>query len=308
MDIKLITQLVPLFFLGAMTFFGIIFFYFINSINIYYKKYAKLIKGKIIAFKEESKTYRSNRRTTRTTTICPVIEYYQDGQRKLFLGTNQSFLKNRIGKSVDVYIIEGKEDYVLQKENVYKIFSLASLAFILAPILIISTMDVDLIYKVVIPFFGILLLLPPAIGIRKKMIKNLKESGDNRSLIQVIQESFLKNKSIIDIKDFETSDEYIKSAARFNKKVSNTHFYGIVLTTIFGCGLYYLIKHVYHTKLHSRDKVLFTNFLNDFNNYHPIIDELGKNDDVTVFCILIAFSIIITYGFIINLSGWIKSR
>lgn len=171
MDIKLITQLVPLFFLGAMTFFGITFFYFINSINAYYKKHAKLIKGKIIAFKEESKTYRSNRRTTRTTTICPVIEYYQDGQRKLFLGTNQSFLKN---------------------------------------------------------------------------------------------------KSIIDIKDFETSDEYIKSAAKFNKKVSNTHFYGIVLTTIFGCGLYYLIKHVCHTKLHSRDKVLFTNFLNDFNNYHHL--------------------------------------
>lgn len=298
----------PLVFLGAFLTIGAFFYYFISGVNFYYKKYANLTTGKIIAFKEDTKIRRSSGRVSQSTTIRPVIEYFINGERKIFLGSNQNYINNYIGKEVEIYVVEDKEGYVLQKDNVYKIFSRVCLLFIIIPLLIIFYFKVALIYKVTLPLLGPLILLPIFLRISKIAKKAAQKNGDNRSLIEIIREQLLKNQDIIDIDNYENSTDYIKAPQKFNNKLAQTHLLGLIVTGLFGTGIYYLMAHVYTKKMSTADRDLIQNFLNDLTSYGPLLGEVGKSKDLTGFLVLSCFAFILIIAFIINFNGWIKSR
>lgn len=308
MEITNITDLFSLLMLGAAIFTGLIFRYLIGSINNSYRKYGKKRKGKIIAFKEETRTTRSNGKVSSSTTICPVIEYYLHGERKLFLGTNQNYLNNFIGKEVDIYVIEEKKDYVLQEKNVYRVFTHVSLLFIIIPLIFIINMSIPIIYKITIPFFGPLILLPIFYRVKSKMQQRMKEAGETRSIREIIQEKFLKNKQMIDPSVFESSQDYIKSLESFNKKLGYAHSFGLILTSLFGVGLFFLMKHFYLEKLNNRKRQLFIDLYQDLSKFGPLFEKIGKDDEITIFFILIGFAMILLLGLIINLNGWLRSR
>ncbi|WP_419173398.1 hypothetical protein [Halobacteriovorax sp.] len=299
---QIFDHFIPLFFLGAMTFFGLAFHLIIRSINSYYKTNGKLIKAKIIAFKEETKTrrYRGGRETS--TTIRPVIEYYQNGDRRLFLGSNQNYLNHHIGKEVDIYLVEDKENHVLQKENVYRIFNYVSLIFVITPLVIIFFNNAPIVYKLTIPLTSLLIFIPIILKMRATKAK----LDDSRSLLTVVQEKLIENNSMIDIKEFDNSNDYIKASKDFNKKLSSANLIGIIMTAIFGGGLYFLTKHVYQNRISKENKTLIDKFLNDANEYGPIFEQIGKNEDITILAIFIAFSVILVIGFSINLNGFLK--
>ncbi|MFG1486199.1 hypothetical protein [Halobacteriovorax sp. RZ-2] len=304
---QLLDNFIPLFFLGAMAIFGLFFHLLIRSVNSYYKKHGRLTKGKIIAFKEETKTRRSRGRRETSTTIRPVIEYIKQGERKLFLGTNQNYLNNFIGKEVEIYLVEDKENQVLQKDNVYKVFTYVSLLFVIIPLVIIGLLKVDLIYKMTIPFLSLVAFTPIALVIKGRMKKHALASNDHRGLLEIMREKMITNNDVIAPSDFENSDKYIKTSRDFNKKLRVANLFGVIFSLIFGGGLYFLTIHVYTTKMSQAEKQIIDNFLEDMSNYQPLLDQLGKSDDITILIALSGFAVILTYAFVKNLSGLLKS-
>ncbi|MCO4754090.1 MAG: hypothetical protein KC478_06390 [Bacteriovoracaceae bacterium] len=298
----------PLIFLGAFAHIGLLFYYLVSGVNPYYKKNGKLTQAKIIAFKKVKQTSVSNGRKTLSTSIRPVIEFYNHGERVLFLGSNQNYLNYEIGKLVDIYYVPGIKNQVLQKENSYKVFSLISLLFVLIPLVIILFIEAPLIYKVLLPIAGSLIPLPVVSKVIKAMKANAKKLGETGKLSEIIKSKIAENSSMIDPSEFEASSEYIKDSKSFKSTVSKTNQFGIVLSSVMGFALYFLMNHVYFNRLAPSDRSLIQNFIEDFAKYRPILSELGQNENLTVFTILAGFSALIAFGFLINLKGWLKRR
>ncbi|EPZ49432.1 hypothetical protein M902_0783 [Bacteriovorax sp. BAL6_X] len=304
---QIFDKFIPLFFLGAMAIFGLFFHLLIRSVNSYYRKFGKLTKGKIIAFKEETNRRRTNGRYETSTTIRPVIEYIKQGERKLFLGTNQNYLNNFIGKEVEIYLIEDKEDQVLQKDNVYKIFTYVSLLFVIIPLVIIGLLKVETIYKITIPTLSLLTFLPIALVIKTRMRKYLIASNDQRGIFETIREKMITNNDIIALDDFDKSDKYIKTSRDFKKKTKIANLFGVVFSLLFGGGIYFLIQNLYTKRISQDEKQVINNFLEDVGKYQPLLDECRKSNDIFILIALCGFAVILTYAFIKNLSSLLKS-
>lgn len=305
-----IESIIQLLIMGIIVFLILCFRYFLTSKITYYKHYGQALKAKIIAFKEETKRRSNgNGSTSYVTTICPVIEYYKDGERVLFLGTNQNYLSHEIGKEVEIYALkdDGKH-FALQKDNIYVLFSRVTLIFLLIPLTFIYLNKAQIIYKVLLPFLGPLLLIPLIMTIRNTMKKNALKEGYDGPLMPLIFDKMMKNVEMIEVEDFEKSEKYIKEVKDFSAKKNTAHIFGIISTMIFMIVIYFIGQNIYLKKLIPEHKNLLRDFTTDFSKINLILEQTKQNDNLMVFMILCGFSIIILFGFFINLKEYLKNR
>lgn len=305
-----IESIIQLLIMGIIVFLILCFRYFLTSKISYYKQYGQALKAKIIAFKEETKRRSNgNGSTSYVTTICPVIEYYKDGERVLFLGTNQNYLSHEIGKEVDIYALkEDGKHFALQKDNIYVLFSRVTLIFILIPLSFIYLNKAQIIYKILFPFLGPLLLIPLIMTIRNTMKKNALKEGYDGPLMPLIFDKMMKNVEMIEVEDFEKSEKYIKEVKDFSAKKNNAHIFGIISTMIFMIVIYFIGQNIYLKKLIPEHKNLLRDFTTDFSKLNLILEQTQQNDNLMVFMILCGFSLIILFGFFINLKEYLKNR
>lgn len=305
-----IESIIQLLIMGIIIFLILCFCFFLTSKISYYKQYGQALKAKIIAFKEETKR-RSNGNGSMSyvTTICPVIEYYKDGEKVLFLGTNQNYLSHEIGKEVEIYALkEDGKHFALQKDNIYVLFSRVTLIFLLIPLTFIYLNKAQIIYKVLLPFLGPLLLIPLIMTIRNTMKKNALKEGYDGPLMPLIFDKMIKNVEMIEVEDFEKSEKYIKEVKDFSAKKNTAHIFGIISTMIFMIVIYFIGQNIYLKKLIPEHKNLLRDFTTDFSKINLILEQTQQNDNLMVFMILCGFSIIILFGFFINLKEYLKNR
>ena len=305
-----IESIIQLLIMGIIIFLILCFRYFLTSKISYYKQYGQALKAKIIAFKEETKRRSNgNGSISYVTTICPVIEYYKDGEKVLFLGTNQNYLSHEIGKEVEIYALkEDGKHFALQKDNIYVLFSRVTLIFLLIPLTFIYLNKAQIIYKVLLPFLGPLLLIPLIMTIRNTMKKNALKEGYDGPLMPLIFDKMIKNVEMIEVEDFEKSEKYIKEVKDFSAKKNTAHIFGIISTMIFMIVIYFIGQNIYLKKLIPEHKNLIRDFTTDFSKINLILEQTQQNDNLMVFMILCGFSIIILFGFFINLKEYLKDR
>ncbi|MBC74994.1 MAG: hypothetical protein CME64_03185 [Halobacteriovoraceae bacterium] len=302
-------DLIPLLMSGPFLLMGALVYYFLGGIDSYYRKHGKRGKGKVIAFKEETKT-RSNGdgSKSRVTTVCPVIKFYNNGEEVIFIGSNQNYLEGQIGEEAEIYYIPGKKDHVIQKKNSYRIAKLIGLIFIAVALLLIYSRDADITHKILIPliscsFFSLFLL-----KIKKTMKKRAIKEGKTGNLLQLIWEEILPNNNIIDQKELDQGKGYIKRSTELNLKKSKVNLFGILLSAAMLTGLYFLVMHIYTNRAGPKDRAIIDRFINNPENFQEILGHIGSNNDISVIVYLTGFSVIILLGFLMNLKGWLKSR
>lgn len=305
-----IESIIQLLIMGIIVFLILCFRYFLTSKISYYKQYGQALKAKIIAFKEETKRRSNgNGSTSYVTTICPVIEYYKDGERVLFLGTNQNYLSHEIGKEVDIYALKDDEKhFALQKDNIYVLFSRVTLIFLLIPLSFIYLNKAQILYKILFPLIGPLFLIPIFLTIRSTMRKNALKEGYDGPLMPLIFEKMMKNVEMIEVKDFEKSEKYIKEVKDFSAKKNTAHIFGIISTMTFMIVIYFIAQNIYLKKLIPEHKNLLRDFTTDFSKINLILEQSQQNNNLMVFMILCGFNLIILYGFFINLKEYLKNR
>ena len=72
--------------------------------------------------------------------------------------------------------------------------------------------------------------------------------------------------------------------------------------------IYFIGQNIYLKKLIPEHKNLLRDFTTDFSKINLILEQTKQNDNLMVFMILCGFSIIILFGFFINLKEYLKNR
>ena len=305
----MIFELGPLFMSGPFLMMGAIVYYFIGGIDSYYRKYGRLGKGRIIAFKQQTTTRSvGDGSRSKVTTVCPVIKFYNNGEEVIFVGTNQNYLYEEIGAETEVYYLPGKKNYVIQKKNSFKIAKLIGLIFIVIAFTLIYTRDTELPYKVLIPllscsFFSLFLL-----KIKKTMKKRALKEGKTGNLLQLIWDQILPNENIIDHKELDEGEGFIRSSTEFDLKKSKANLFGVLFSLAVLVVLNFLIWNVYTNRTTPQEKAIIDRFIHSPDNLQEILNQSQSNSEISSILILLGFILIFSFGFLINLKGWLRNR
>ena len=239
---------IGLFFLGAATYFIFFTFLYLNIFVRFYKKKGTYSSGKIKAFLNKTIVTRTNNVRHKRSMLLPVIEYVFNGEKKLFLGSDQNTVKYNIGQIIPIIVIPDDKNghYVLQKKNINVFFRNLMVPFLLFPLFGIYKNEAELGHKIFIPLLSGIVFIPIYLKMKKSFFLHKKKTNDHRSFYDfLLQDSLLEDNSI-SYEDFAINDKYLKSNERVAKSYRVTNTIGTLLLLGFTVLMYFVLNTMYN--------------------------------------------------------------